>query len=308
MPPQPRAGSPPGGRFESAPHTANGPSKQRDAGPRNANAPPMGGHGGPHGTCSAVTGPELRRSLCGGPVGVLGGKEPVRRIRRRFICRRIREWRRRRVALDTHRTLALLDNRTLFRHGTMSVSDTLRVSPGAAGYTTRVKTYPDGSMDIMVCDKPIFRASGWESSGSKRQFRDDLDEPPEGQSDTTGRALRRARAQVRELALANDFGLFVTLTLNGEMVDRYDMTAITKKLNVWLDNQVRRRGLAYVLVPERHKDGAIHFHGLFNNALEIVDSGHTDKAVTPFTICPGGRLVLPPQSGYTENGKRPSGM
>lgn len=159
----------------------------------------------------------------------------------------------------------------------MSVSDTLRVSPGAAGYTTRVKTYPDGSMDIMVCDKPIFRASGWESSGSKRQFRDELDEPTEGQSDTTGRALRRARAQVRELALANDFGLFVTLTLNGEMVDRYDMTAITKKLNVWLDNQVRRRGLAYVLVPERHKDGAIHFHGLFNNALEVVDSGHTDK-------------------------------
>ena len=157
----------------------------------------------------------------------------------------------------------------------MSVSDTLRVSPGAAGYTTRVKTYPDGSMDIMVCDKPIFRASGWESSG-KRQFRDDLDEPTEGQSDTTGRALRRARAQVRELALANDFSLFVTLTLNGEMVDRYDMIAITKKLNVWLDNQVRRRGLAYVLVPERHKDGAIHFHGLFNNALEIVDSGHTD--------------------------------
>lgn len=82
---------------------------------------------------------------------------------------------------------------------------------------------------------------------------------------------------MRELALANDLGLFVTLTLDGSVIDRYDMAAITKRLNVWLDNQVRRRGLAYVLVPERHKDGAIHFHGLFNDALEVVDSGHTDK-------------------------------
>ena len=26
-------------------------------------------------------------------------------------------------------------------------------------------------------------------------------------------------------------------------------------------------------MPERHKDGAIHFHGFFNDALEAVDSG-----------------------------------
>ena len=34
-----------------------------------------------------------------------------------------------------------------------------------------------------------------------------------------------------------------------------------------------RKGLRYVLVPEHHKDGAIHFHGLFNDALDAVDSG-----------------------------------
>lgn len=130
----------------------------------------------------------------------------------------------------------------------------------------------------MVCSRAIFREAGWEDSRPRRAHRiRDSSEQPEGSSDTAGRALRRARAQVRELALANDLGLFVTLTLDGSVIDRYDMAAITKKLNVWLDNQVRRRGLAYVLVPERHKDGAIHFHGLFNDALEVVDSGHTDK-------------------------------
>ncbi|MBR5185519.1 MAG: hypothetical protein IKW19_04405, partial [Akkermansia sp.] len=66
---------------------------------------------------------------------------------------------------------------------------------------------------------------------------------------------------------------FVTLTLDQNMVDRYDMAEITKKLNVWCSNQVQRNGLAYILVPERHKDGAVHFHGFVNNAVEIVDSG-----------------------------------
>lgn len=32
-------------------------------------------------------------------------------------------------------------------------------------------------------------------------------------------------------------------------------------------------GLAYVLVPERHKDGAIHLHGFINESLPLSDSG-----------------------------------
>lgn len=85
--------------------------------------------------------------------------------------------------------------------------------------------------------------------------------------------MRRARAQVRDLALCTPFSWFVTLTLDGSKIDRYDMPSITKKLNHWLDNQVRRKGLAYVLVPELHKDGAVHFHGFFNDALAATDSG-----------------------------------
>ena len=64
-----------------------------------------------------------------------------------------------------------------------------------------------------------------------------------------------------------------TLTLDPARVNRYDVREVTRHLNHWLDNQVRRKGLAYVLVPERHKDGAIHFHGFFNDALEARDSG-----------------------------------
>lgn len=87
------------------------------------------------------------------------------------------------------------------------------------------------------------------------------------------RAVRRARAQVRDIALCTPFRWFVTLTLDPARVNRYDVREVTRHLNHWLDNQVRRKGLAYVLVPERHKDGAIHFHGFFNDALEARDSG-----------------------------------
>ena len=51
-----------------------------------------------------------------------------------------------------------------------------------------------------------------------------------------------------------------------------------KKLNIWLDNLVRRKGFKYVLVPELHKDGAIHFHGFVNSeSLSLSDSGYFAK-------------------------------
>ena len=136
-------------------------------------------------------------------------------------------------------------------------------------YTGRVKVYPDGSRDILVCSKAVFRMGGWEDTTPRRKERR---KAPEGAADDA-RAMRRARAQVRELALCNHFTQFVTLTLDAAQVDRYDMAAITRKLNAWLSNQVQRRGLRYILVPERHKDGAVHFHGFFNDALERSDSG-----------------------------------
>lgn len=91
------------------------------------------------------------------------------------------------------------------------------------------------------------------------------------------RAQRRARVAVRDLGLCNDWAYFVTLTLDQRRINRYDPAEVVKHLNHWLDNHVRRDGLAYVLVPEHHKDGAIHFHGFFNAALPVVDSGHRDQ-------------------------------
>lgn len=147
--------------------------------------------------------------------------------------------------------------------------------------TARVKSYPGGRCEALVCDKAIFGGSGWEARQGSR-----VKEPraKDGGHDVA-RAVRRARAQVRDIALCTPFRWFVTLTLDPARVNRYDVREVTRHLNHWLDNQVRRKGLAYVLVPERHKDGAIHFHGFFNDALE---AGTAELSPCPARKPPGG--------------------
>ena len=145
-------------------------------------------------------------------------------------------------------------------------------------HNVAIYRYPCGSMDILAAQRHIFREPGWEQRG--RQTPAPAAREPGGRSEGADmvRSMRRARAKVRRLALANDFAWFVTLTLDPAKIDRYDPAAVTKALNRWADNMVRRHGLRYILVPERHKDGAFHFHGFFAGpGLEAVPSGHNDS-------------------------------
>lgn len=146
----------------------------------------------------------------------------------------------------------------------------------------KIISYPCGVKDIVASSEPIFGDPGWETSedfshpkkGSPEKADREKSEP---KSEDIERSMHRARSKLRRLALANDFRWFVTLTLDPSKVDSHDGEAVVKKLNAWCSNMVQRRGLKYILVPERHKKGGIHFHGFFNDCLEVVDSGHTDK-------------------------------
>lgn len=139
-------------------------------------------------------------------------------------------------------------------------------------HNCRVKTYPNGTQEVLCTREAVFREAGWEVS-DKWQSDDRRCTDGKSASDNLGRAKRRARSAVRDIALSNEFTHFVTFTLDASKVDRYDVNAVVKKLNTWLDNRVRRNGLKYVLVPELHKDGAVHFHGFINDCLGLVDSG-----------------------------------
>ena len=148
-----------------------------------------------------------------------------------------------------------------------------------------VYTYPKGDYDIVCAAEKIFLPPGWEKSedfshpvsaagcGAEKTLRQ---KGVKSEGDDMLRSMRRARAKLRRLALSNEFTHFVTLTLDKEKVDRYDPKAIMKKMNICLDNLVRRHGLKYILVPEQHKDGAYHFHGFIAGDLRFEDSGTID--------------------------------
>lgn len=174
------------------------------------------------------------------------------------------------------------------------MSDLLSVSKSDIGGNAIVYSYPNGDFDVICAAEKTFLPPGWESSEDYSRPGKQL--PLSGAARKAGaksegddrlRSARRARAKLRRLALSNDFEWFVTLTLSPDEVDRYDAAAIMKRVNRWLDNMVRRRGLRYVLVPERHHDGAFHFHGFFAGVgLEAVPSGHSDRQGHPIFNLP----------------------
>lgn len=139
-------------------------------------------------------------------------------------------------------------------------------------------------MEVMTCNSPVFGAQDDEKAPTafplkRRGCKDGACAEQyalEQIMDNRARAARRARAAVRSYGYANAdvWTYFVTLTIApGSVVDRYNSTSVLRCQQQWLSNQVKRHGLIYVLVPERHKDGAIHFHGFFNDTLKMVDSG-----------------------------------
>lgn len=155
--------------------------------------------------------------------------------------------------------------------------DDMRMSEHELISNAIVYTYPHGDVDIICASDRIFIPKGYEDVddwGQNRPKPSKREKGKKADGDDMLRSMRRARANLRRLALANEFSYFVTLTLDPEKIDRYDPKAVTKALGQWCDNMVRRHGLRYVLVPEQHKDGAFHFHGFMaGEGLKVVNSG-----------------------------------
>lgn len=155
----------------------------------------------------------------------------------------------------------------------------------------KIYRYPDGSCDIIAADRPTFRAKGWEPTGADIPKPRAKGKPREAGAEpdpkNLERAARRARAKVRRIALANQFRWFVTLTYDPQKVDSLNPEEALRRMGQWCSNQVKRRGLRYVLVPEYHKSGRVHLHGFFSDSLEAVDSGHKAANGAPIFNLPG---------------------
>jgi hypothetical protein len=98
--------------------------------------------------------------------------------------------------------------------------------------------------------------------------------------------ISRAKGKVFEYAMCNDWDYFVTLTINKELYDRYDLKTYYKDFGKLLQNYNtnHKTKIQYVLIPEMHLDGAWHLHGLVKGILENHLSLIDDLPKVPYKL------------------------
>lgn len=86
-----------------------------------------------------------------------------------------------------------------------------------------------------------------------------------GNDEKLSNSLSRTKARIFELAYCNPWDYFVTLTLDKTKYNRHDLPQFIKDLGQLIRDKRKKYGadIRYMLIPERHKDGAWHLHGFF---------------------------------------------
>lgn len=82
-------------------------------------------------------------------------------------------------------------------------------------------------------------------------------------------SVSRSRRVLLEKALCNHWEWFCTFTLNPSWWDRHSLPDFHKAFSQWIRDQ-RKKGadIKFLLVPEKHQDGAWHCHGLLSGVSE----------------------------------------
>lgn len=122
----------------------------------------------------------------------------------------------------------------------------------------------------------LYRYEHNRKSGRGKRKNDESITTPEERFQSS---LSRARARIYELAACNEFEYFCTFTLDGEKVDRHDLAAFRKSFAHFIRNENARRlgdnKIRYLVIPEQHKDGAWHMHGLLSGLSgQLVKNKH----------------------------------
>lgn len=127
----------------------------------------------------------------------------------------------------------------------------------------RVKKYND---KYKLTFHNILREKGYEERKEENQNPFEIDERV---SKTQGKCLNnlsRARNTIFELAMCNSWDFFCTLTIDGSKHDRFSIDSFRLQLSQFI-RDLRKKyktKIHYLFVPEKHKDGAWHMHGLIS--------------------------------------------
>lgn len=153
-------------------------------------------------------------------------------------------------------------------------------------YNVKIKYYCSGDSQVSVHSRLILTGKRKEKDAVADTLAEETeltlaDEDARHQRSVQN-SMKRSLGTIYDISRSNEWEYFVTLTFSPEKVDRYNYSLCSAKLSQWLKDIRKRVGsdFCYLVVPERHKDGAFHFHGLFANCdgLDFSPSGHFDDS------------------------------
>lgn len=143
-------------------------------------------------------------------------------------------------------------------------------------YKTKIKEYPNGTKTLTVYKTALIVKNADDSIDVS------LVEKNERTTEEIElekmRNLWKIRTKIKDYVLSNEFDYFWTLTFDS---DRYNYAVAFEKMGKWLERMRKKYGkFDYIMIPELHKDGAIHFHGVTGGLNAVIrDSGVKHKGV-----------------------------
>lgn len=158
-------------------------------------------------------------------------------------------------------------------------------------YNVRIKTFPDGHKQYLWSSELIFRldedndppelVKAVKAKRKRQRLFREIYALDRGEDDDASPGYERRRNnmshsinEVYDIARSNDFNWFITLTFDKNKVNRYDYDSCSKAIRLFT-KRLERLGCKWLIVPEQHKDGAYHFHGLVAGELPLIPSGKT---------------------------------
>lgn len=146
------------------------------------------------------------------------------------------------------------------------------------------KVYPD-FVKIVKYNRPIVFTNFQDKGTSYFLKNEENDE----ENDYLQKSINRTKTKISDYILCNNFTHFITFTFDPKNSkvkteeNRHDLLKMSKLLITWVNseqiNHFRRHGhrFGYLIVPERHKNNAWHFHAVFQGYKNEIEDFYSSK-------------------------------
>lgn len=139
-------------------------------------------------------------------------------------------------------------------------------------YNTTIKTYASGEKKLKHSSYSTFKGRLVKKSGAGSITAEEKEY-------LRYKNLYKSKQNLIDLAYHNslitNWEYFITLTFDPDKVDSKNYEVVSKEISKFINNLNKQNtNMKYILVPELHKSGAVHFHGIFSNMsnLKLVEA------------------------------------